>query len=808
MEIHPIIISNRHRAILLAAVSLIGPLIINGLCAAEDLAGPELSRRSAAIQEAQELLLKGDQAYLAGRFDQAIDAFAGARELLPDAPISAELRAAATQRYAQASVEQARLLSRNGDVPAAKSTVDKVLLDSVAPKDPGALAMRAQLDDPIRTNPALTAEHSKNVDQVRRLLYMAEGAFNLGKFDESNSHYQEVLRIDPTNTSARRGMEQITSAKSSYHKAASDHTRAEMLSQLDAAWEIQPPSPDLGRSPGDPSGAPGSGAGALSVASKLEQIIIKKISFDQVTLSEAINYLRASTRQADLAGTDSEFINFTLNLGPPDSQTAIRINNQKFDLQLFHVPLSQVLNYITRATRTSFHTDDFSVIITPLGSTSDELITRTYRVTPDFLTNMTSNGGEQGGAAADPFAPDTGNAGLLTKRLSAQEAFANQGISFPEGASAIYSPTTNTLRVTNTAANQDIIDQIVEAIGQTEPVAVSVRVTMIKTQQSNLEELSFDWLLSSFNLDSAGNLIAAGGTPGSTSGRTAGDFSPTVPLPVVPQATVNPGVVTNGLRSGDFADTVNNLETLLDNPTRSPQNQKVAPGILSLTGLFTDGQVQMLMRGLSQKKGTDIMAQPSIVTRSGKAANVLMARQFTYPTEYDSPEMPNQANFGNGQPPPVTPANPTAFETKLVGISLDVLAVADADKRLIDITVNPSITEFDGFVNYGSPITSTVQDALGNTSQVVLSQNTVLMPVFSVQKTASQLTVADGSTIVISGLLSESIQKVQDKVPVLGDLPVIGRLFQSAVDIPLSTAVIFLVQVELLDPTGRPYRDR
>lgn len=807
MEIHPAILSNRRRAILLAiSACLIGPMAINGRCAAEDLAGTELSRRSSAIQEAQELLLKGDEAYLAGRFDQAIEAFAGAREMIPMAPVSDELRAAATQRYAQASVEQARLLSRNGNIAAAKATLDKVLLDGVAPKDPGALAMRAQLDDPIRTNPALTPEHAKDVDQVRRLLYMAEGAFNLGKFDESNSHYREVLRIDPTNTAARRGMERLSSAKSGYRKAASDHARAEILSQVDAAWESQIPPPDLGRSPEDPGGVPDSTLGEMTVAAKLDQIIIDKITLDQATLGEAIDFLRARTRTTNLAGTDSEGINFALNLGPPDS--AIRINNQKFDLRLSQVPLSEVLKYITSLTHTSFRTDDFSVIITPAGSTSDELITRTYRVSPDFLTNLSSSAGNGPAAAADPFAQDTGNTGLLTKRLSAQEAIAAQGISFPNGASASYNSATNTLRVINTAANQGIIAQIVETASQTEPVTVSVRVTMIKTQQTNLEELSFDWLLSPFNLDSDNKLIGDGGTVGSTSGRTAADFSDTVPLPLNPNATVNPGVVTNGLRSGDLAVTSNNLNDILNNPTRATQNPKVAPGILSLTGLFSDGQAQMLMRGLNQKKGVDVMSRPSIVTRSGQAASVVMVREFIYPTEYDSPEMPNQINVGQGQNPPVTPANPTSFETKEVGVSLEVLPVADANKRYIDVTINPSITDFDGFVNYGSPITSTVQDALGNTSQVVLTENTILMPVFSIQKTASQLTVADGATIVISGLMSESIQKVEDKVPVLGNLPLVGRLFNSVVNKPTSTVIIFLVHVELLDPTGRPYRDR
>ena len=157
---------------------------------------------------------------------------------------------------------------------------------------------------------------------------------------------------------------------------------------------------------------------------------------------------------------------------------------------------------------------------------------------------------------------------------------------------------------------------------------------------------------------------------------------------------------------------------------------------------------------------------------------------------------------------PVTPSFPTAFEKKDVGITLEVLPVADANKRFVDITLNPSLSDFDGFVNYGSPINSIVTSLLGDSQTVQLTPNMILMPVFSIQKLATQLSVADGSTIVLGGLMAERIQNVEDKVPFLGSIPVLGRLFQSSVKQPVSTAIIFLVHVELLDPTGRPYRDR
>ena len=177
------------------------PIFLTGAVSAQSegghsaLAQRELERRQASVQEAQMLLLKGDEAYQAGKFKEAMVAYAGATDAFPNAPATAELKAAATQRYAQAAVEYGRELSRKGDVAEAKAVVDKVLTDAVAPNDPLATAFRAELDDPIRTNPGLTKEHTADIDQVRKLLLMAQGEFDLGKFDAAKKHYEEIIRI-------------------------------------------------------------------------------------------------------------------------------------------------------------------------------------------------------------------------------------------------------------------------------------------------------------------------------------------------------------------------------------------------------------------------------------------------------------------------------------------------------------------------------------------------------------------------------------------------------------------------------------
>lgn len=766
----------------------------------QSLAHRESMRRFQGVEEAQMLLEKGDEAYQKRDYPTAIEAYSGALDQLPDAPISSDLRQAAADRYALASVEQGKVLVRKGDVAGAKTLVDRVLQENVAPEHPAALTFRAQLDDPIRTNPVIDSQHAKNVDQVRRLLYSAQGAYELGKYDEATKLYQDILRIDPTNTAARRGMQQIAQAKADYSRTAYDHRRAEMLADVDKQWEtslspfsVSAPDLPLGEMPVD--------ALAPDIDTLLDQIIIQQVALEQATISEAIDYLRVVSKLPDQTTSP---VNFTVNLGDPDLEPALSIQKRRFDLQLNRVPLRQVLKIVTEMTRTVFKTDGYSVVIRPAGSDSDTMVERVYRVPPDFLTSMASNSGD-GQQNADPFAETNNGTTLLTSRMTIQQAFEAQGVVFGEGAFAKYYAGNTMLRVRNTPNYQDMIEQIIDTVSQTEPVLVSVKVTMIRTQKENLEELGFDWLLTPIALGD--DVFAGGGTVGSTIGRRARDFTPTMPnVPNDPTATVTDGVVTNGLRSGQFATTPSSIDQLMANPNRDIQNLSVAPGILSLTGLFSDGQAQVIMRGMSQHKNVDIMSQPSVVTRSGQQATVDVLDFLYYPEEYEPPEIPT--NVGVGGQAPVTPATPTSFASREVGMSLNVLPVADQNKRYVDITLQPSFSELDGFVNYGSPINTVVPTLLGGSQTVTLTENSILMPVFSDHRTNNQLTIADGATLVYGGLMSDQIQKVEDKVPVLGDVPLLGKFFTNTANLPVTTAVIFMVKVELIDPTGRPYRDR
>jgi general secretion pathway protein D len=842
MQKTPTHYSSRTAATLMAAAAAL-PFTITSANAGEGYAGMsglaqrEIIRRQEAVAEADRMFIDGREAYAKADFQMAVDKFRSALSTLPEAPTLADRRASYTEHLADSSVALAQQFRKVGKYDEARALLDGVLTPEVDPENAAAKTELGYLDDPIRTNPALTYEHTKNIDEVRRTLYMAQGNYDLGKYDAAKVNYEAVLRIDPYNAAARRGMERIAATKSDYYRAAYDHTRAEMLMQVDEAWALSVPAdiPDLAVGP-DISNAPTNGVAYIS--EKLRRINIPSINFEEGTsLEEAVDFLRLRAAELDTLELDPDKKGVNIVIQSPRSNTvgggeldvaagaaallggndlgALQLNNA---LRIRNVPLATALEYICDMTnpKLRFKVDDFAVTLVPQTDTGEELFTRTFRVPPDFAANL-NTGSSEAVADPDPFAPDSGAAGgLLTPRPPIIELLKRSGIVFSEGSAATLGAS-GSLLVTNTPSELDKIEQLITATSNA-PKQVKITTKFVEISQENNEELGFDWIVTPFGL-SANNVFGTGGTIGSGTTRSGADFVNPVngtSIPGIPAgATEVSNIITGGLRSGDAAVNRNSIDSIINNPARTAQTASVAPGILGVTGLFSDGQVQVIMRGLAQKKGTDLMTAPSITARSGQKATIEVIREFIYPTEYEPPELPQQNNVGGiggiggvggGGGGIATPATPTAFETKNLGVTLEIEPTIGENDFVIDLRFLPEIVEFEGFINYGSPILSPGTDIFGNAVSSVITENRIEMPVFSKRSVNTSLTIYDGYTVAVGGLMREDVQNVEDKVPILGDIPLIGRLFQSEGENRIKSNLIIFVTAQIIDATGRPLR--
>ena len=795
------------------------------------IAQREIARRANLVAEADKALELGRAAYQKSQYKEAVTQYKIALNMLPNGPALSDRRQTYNLHLGDATSALAQEYRRIGRLDEARSMLEDVLVQD--PTNKGAIEQLGYLDDPIRTNTSLTLDHTQNVDQVRRYLYAGEGYYNLGKYDEADAEFKKVLQIDAYNKAARRWLERIASTKSDYYRAAYDQTRAELLKEVDKAWEtaVPPELPDFGPGQGIATQA----TGVEYIQQKLKNIIIPEVDFDDITINEALEQLRVRAREFDYEpDEDKKGLNFLIrdpklvtgDGGQLDGADDLGIDavavseesigSRKIDaLDVRNVPLGKVLQFICDKTRLRIKIDEFAVILLPVGALeADDLFARSYTVPPDFISKISQGAGSGGGGNDDPFADDGGDdAGALGTRADAQTLLMDSGVNFPDEAFANYIASTSTLVVRNTLNNLDLIDDLIAVIRKDGPRQVRIMTKFIEVAQDNTDELGFDWVVAgTFGLGGDGSDYRLGaGSTGNGSRRTVDDMGNPSLLPV--GATSVSNIATAGLRSGDYANTRNSIDSILNNPSRSSQSTNVAPGILSITGLFDDNAAQVIMRGLAQKKGTDVMSAPSILAKSGESAKIEVIREFIYPTEYEPPELPQSVGTtsqnsdpdgggGGAQIFPVTPATPTGFETRNTGVTLEIEPTIGENNYTIDLRFLPELVEFEGFINYGSPIQTLGQDILGNPVSITITENRIEMPVFSTRRVTTGLTIYDGYTVAVGGLMREEVQNVEDSVPILGDLPIIGRLFQSKAESRTKSNLIIFVTAEIIDAAG------
>jgi type II secretory pathway component GspD/PulD (secretin) len=76
------------------------------------------------------------------------------------------------------------------------------------------------------------------------------------------------------------------------------------------------------------------------------------------------------------------------------------------------------------------------------------------------------------------------------------------------------------------------------------------------------------------------------------------------------------------------------------------------------------------------------------------------------------------------------------------------------------------------------------------------------LPWFKVRQVTTSCIVWDGQTIVLGGLMGEYVTKFRDKIPVLGDLPWLGRFFRSESDETKKKNLLIFVTPTIIDPAG------
>lgn len=792
-----------------------------------DASTTESARRQMAVRDAMQELQEARLAYQARRYSDAVEHYRNALSVLPKAPASAAQEKFIKESLSDALIAKAIDYRTVGRKDEAISFLKEAL--ELAPDNQRAKVELVHTSDPVRTNPALTPQHVGDVEEVSRLLTLGYGYLDLGKYDEAIQTFQAVAKYDQYNSAARRGIEQAHKRRSQYYRTAHDTTRAHMLEKVDAEWREEDYADEVVdmQVQGEAAGAMVQSDAELfnSYAERLENMVMPSIVFDDAGIMDVIDALQNQIRRFESQNaTTGRSINITSNFGTPNTPGYKELMERTVRLNLSQVSVKAVLDLLASQLDINYYFTPTGVELSYSGKNFGPMVDRTFFVPPHFF-DAPADGGAEDDEEDDAFSDGGGT--MKIQRVNPVAVLKSMGISFPEGSNARYLPAARQLRVRNTAHNMADIEELLSVPLEGERQVV-LSVTVMEVSETDLNELGFEWLL---NVSLNGENFLDGGVQGATSAATGVPTFSTVTHPENGQIAPS---ISNGLRTGTKAIGISGIDKLISNGSAAAfgvGHDASAPAIFGIRGVWNAADVTMIMRGLSQKKGVDILQNPRIVFSPGAEEQITFAnvKELFFPESYEQGEIQmtnGRTNYetgldgkreatgsssGNVIATGATPQDFVRFGMTEEGIGgvgtimqIHSAEVSEGGQH-VTVALTTTVNEFEGFINWGSPINAVVwsADNEDNIVKLELSPNRILMPMIKRYRENTKVTVVPGTVLVLGGLKEAKMVRYEDKIPVLGDLPLVGRLFRSSGEEKVRKALLFFAKIDVVDPTGR-----
>ncbi|MFH1414446.1 MAG: hypothetical protein ABIG56_06335 [Candidatus Omnitrophota bacterium] len=350
----------------------------------------------------------------------------------------------------------------------------------------------------------------------------------------------------------------------------------------------------------------------------------------------------------------------------------------------------------------------------------------------------------KGGGLFTEFSPITGGSadtGLggssasITKITTIEDTL-KEIVPWPDDAKLTYDKRLNALIVRNTPQNLQMLEDILYTLDIV-PCQVLIEARFIEVDITDTKELGLEW-----NLNSDSPFSKKDGT----------------------------------MEQGIPADSGIDFSSF----TRAAEGLN-----LTYQGVLTKPQFQIVLHALSEKKKIKTLSSPRITTMNNQLATIKVVDEWIYPTRYEYEIVQSDLN-GDGD---FSDAGETSYKNvpkdflrRDVGILLKVIPAVGADKKTINLSLIPEVSEAsaDAFEYAGD----------------------VSLPKFTSRNLSTTVVVDSGDTVVLGGLIKESRTNTVTKVPLLGDLPFIGKLFRKDADSIQRKNLLIFVTAKVLTSSG------
>jgi len=681
--------------------------------------------------------------------------------------------------------------------------------------------IKADQKDPFRRDiTEFSPDWKENQETLQELLMRAKVQFINGDLTGATETYRVIETRNSDNFEAKEMLRRISSMRQKESYLGYIKTRQEMLEEIEREWE-RPKVFDR-----QIEKTQEVEEGPSNIESKLKLIEIPQVQFFKSSLSDAMTELQRQARLFDLTEPDpaKKGVNIIPLIGDQEEPDV--------SLTLNSMPLGDMIQFITEMIGWTYDVRSDAVVIQKTGGAFRGVPVETefyemLQTTIDRITGSTGEGGE-----IDPFADNAGGGDIGDNGAKIKAFFESAGIPFVDAKGHNFSFDGDTMMITHERRYLDLIERILSKIDDSSNKQVEIETKFLEVQEGALDEISFDWQYSWGNAQQIFSPDDPTDPLTDQYGRNVLGYSKTI------TGNTRTLAAAHSPSGNDPITTVRlpNEEVSIPNPIPTlPGKIAIGSGVSPLmsvssrnegteaTGMIIgSSQAAIMINALKRKQGTDLLSAPRVTVLNGQEATITVAQEFIYPTAYEPAPAPtvgggggNNDGAGLGGAIQIQSAIPQ-FETvapddkqpgfREVGVVLTVTPTIEEKYNSINLELKPEVTEFDGFIEYGGN-SAMIGTSSEGTPPLIIQPSGILMPIFSVRKVKTSVNIFDGATVIIGGLTREEVKTVNDKIPVLGNIPLVGRLFQSSAESYQKRNLLIFVSASIVSSGGSPVRE-
>ena len=618
----------------------------------------------------------------------------------------------------------------------------------------------------------------KNQDyQIEVLLEQGRKLVSAGDLGAAVRKYQEILLIDPYNAAAVKSLEGV------YRRIGNIGIRRFAASQrrgiAEAEWKYSLPSIPEDDGKGTTVNMLEDGSKkkettpSNALAQKLEKIIIKEFSFDDIPVSVVINHLRELTKQHDPAHIGVNFVYLPKNVVRLDAKSAEGGTStpgaggeggeapaaaapapaaapaaaeggeggaagnegaaaepppeKTVSFSLKDRSVMEVLRKFKEQYGIKFKVTDHYVIIAPENVSLGDMETRVFNVEiKDFTSNE-----------------------------ALKNSLVENNISYGPGTSVVYDKNLGCVYATNTLENLEKTEKFLEEEYNNAEPMIQVMLKVVELSQKDLNELAFNW-----------------------------------------QYSVNANTATTNadgdLKTQTIIGESNNnlLRYYRPKDAQTRYNGPVADSQLSYVWQNSDGtRVVASMFALNQADSGDVLYSPRVTVRNNQLGTVVMRTLRYFPEDWETGDDEVSDTLTIRSSP-----QPSLEKETYLGVRIQFQPKI-IDDRVVEVAVKlPPIKTFVDWMVFDArqiKIDGTLDDG-----------EYYKMPIFNERAITTAARVYDGDTVLVGGVATDLTKTCCDKIPILGDLPLVGRFFQSRYTEAEKGNLLIFLSCRIVNPDG------